>query len=82
VNGDPFPFEALPSKRWPGWTALLCRRFGQTFVIGYYRTGRIEDETRLAKDIRQLRAIWAQTVTRQQQTRAAVAALTSERDEL
>jgi len=77
---DQFPFYATPSGRWPGWQVLLCRQLGQTFLVGYYKLGDPADEAKLAKDLRQLRAIWAQTVTRRQQTRAAVAALTEARN--
>jgi hypothetical protein len=77
---DRFPFEVHPSGRWPGWQALLCRQFGQTFLVGYYKLGDPADEAKLAKDLRQLRAIWAQTVAYRQKTRAATAALTEGRD--
>jgi hypothetical protein len=82
VSQDPdrFPFEAHPSQKWPGWQVLLCRQFGQTFLVGYYKLGDLKDEEKLAKDLRQMRAIWAQTAERRRKARAAVAALTTERN--
>lgn len=75
---DHFPFEVVPSKRFPGWQALICQRWRPAPVVGWYRLGNPEDEARLAKDLRKLRAIWHQTLERRQKTRAAVAARTKE----
>ena len=72
---DRFPFEVVPSRRWPGWEVLICTRWPKPVAVGWYRTGNRADEERQAKDIRKLRAIWARTVEERKKARAAVAAL-------
>lgn len=72
---DAFPFEVVPSRRWPGWEVLICTRWLNPVAVGWYRTGHTADQERQAKDIRKLRALWAVTVAQRKKTRAAVAAL-------